>query len=80
MTALNHDYFRDRLAQPLDLTNPLHGARFQQTVYQFMGSVRRNDDPMITALLEQFCDIISQDKAWHIAQIVVPEFRESLSD
>ena len=66
----------------LDLTkyvfkNPLEAAKFQRTVEDFMGLLESSpSDRLIDQkLLDEFCSFVDGEQVWHLAQMVVPEFR-----
>lgn len=81
MSDLGTDFDMGRLRKrEYDLNNPLHAARFQRTVLDFMEIVKATaarsrvtkDD------LDRFCTFVDSEPCWHLAQTVVPEFRSAL--
>lgn len=69
-----------------DVHNPLDAARFQQNVMEFMDLVREttvgdfNDksNNENRRLVDEFCRFVNDKEVWHLAQMVIPEFRSSL--
>ena len=81
MSRSGIDFDMERLRkQAYDLNNPLHSARFQCTVINFMEIVK---SPATSSRLthddmNRFCDFVDDQPVWHLAQTVVPEFRYAL--
>ena len=72
--------FSDRLIKAeYDLNDPLDAARFQKTVFEFMKRVKdgRFRGPDREELMDMFCKFVDDRKVWHLAQMVVPEFRSA---
>lgn len=67
---------------PYNRNEPLHLARFQRTVGDFMVLLR--DDvltlPNDQKLLDEFCNFVNDSEVWHLAQTVTPEFRLAKED
>lgn len=65
-----------------DRNEPLHFARFQRTVEEFMVLLRNNDltYPKDRGLLDVFCKFVDNAEVWHLAQTVAPEFRSAKED
>ena len=69
-----------------DINNPLDAARFQHNVMEFMNLVRNTVIDELSdrsnnenrQLVDEFCGFIDDKEVWHLAQMVVPEFRLSL--
>ena len=61
---------------------PLHLARLQRIVEDFMTLVQANEViyPDDKGILDQFCTLVNNPKVWPLAQIVVPEFRSAKED
>lgn len=76
--------FRKRFAlkEFNNLNNPLHAAIYQDTVIEFMQFVRDNEFKGTTgqALMRDFLAYVNNEKVWHLAEMVVPEFRETLEE
>ena len=72
--------FSERLVKAnYDFNNPLEAARFQKTVFEFMKLVKDDSlgDPNGEELMDKFCKLVNDREVWHLAQMVVPEFRSS---
>lgn len=67
-----------------DINNPLDAARFQYNVMEFMDLVRHTVINKLSdtnrQLVEKFCKFVDDKEVWHLAQMVVPEFRLSLME
>ena len=63
-----------------DLNNPLHAARFQRIVLDFMKLVRAiaARSRVTEDNLNRFCTFVESEPVWHLAQTVIPEFRSAL--
>lgn len=63
-----------------DINNPLDAARFQHNVMEFMSLIRNSDrsNDINQQLVDEFCEFVDDKEVWHLAQMVVPEFRLSL--
>ena len=69
-----------------DVHNPLDAARFQHTVMEFMDLVRNTvigelsdgSKNEVRQLVDEFCRFVNDKEVWHLAQMVIPEFRSSL--
>ena len=73
----SHDFAKKLVKSNYDLNNPLDTAQFQQTVYKFMEPVRADSlgNPNGEELMDKFCKLVDDKQVWHLAQMVVPEFR-----
>lgn len=72
--------FSERLIKSrYDPNDPLKVAQFQETVFEFMKLVRDDNlgDPNGAKLMDKFCELVNDKKVWHLAQMVVPEFRST---
>ena len=72
-----------------DINNPLDAARFQHNVMEFMDLVRNTDvvgelsdrnNNINRQLVDGFCGFVDDKEVWHLAQMVIPEFRSSLME
>ena len=70
-----------------DINNPLDAARFQQNVIEFMDLVRSANISELSKsnnesrkLVDKFCKFVDDKDVWHLAQMVIPEFRSSLEE
>ena len=65
-----------------DQNEPLHLARFQRIVEEFVPLLRANDltYPDNQRLLDDFCTFIDDPEVWHLAQMLTPEFRLAKED
>ena len=73
----SQDFAKKLVKSNYDLNNPLDTARFQQVVSEFMKLVRADSlgDPNGEELIDKFCKLVDDKQVWHLAQMVVPEFR-----
>jgi hypothetical protein len=72
------DFDFDRLdPSRYQLDDPIHCLRLQNMMKDFLHIVRNNPGALANKLeeLNQFCSIISDDRAWCLAVVVVPELR-----
>ena len=72
--------FSERLMKSgYNLDDPLEAARFQKTVLEFMKNVRDDSlgGPSGKELMDKFCKLVDDREVWHLAQMVVPEFRSA---
>ena len=72
--------FYNLVRKNYDLFNPLKVARFQRTSLDFIKAVRDNvfQGAERVKLMNDFCTFVSSKHVWHLAQMVVPEFRSVL--
>lgn len=71
--------------EKLDLTyfnhvqSPQDVVRCQQTIMEFMDLVENNalQDAKGTRLMTDFCGLVNNEDVWHLAKMVVPQFRLS---
>ena len=64
-----------------DVHNPLDAACFQRTVMEFMDLIRNTvvgGNNNNRHLVDEFCRFVDDKEVWHLAQMVIPEFRSSL--
>ena len=61
---------------------PLHHARVQRAVEDFMILVKNNEVicPDDQGMLDQFCAFVDDPKVWPLAQMVEPVFRLAKED
>ena len=61
---------------------PLHLARLQRTVEDFMTLIKNNEVmyPDDQGILDRFCVLVNDARVWPLAQMVVPEFRSAKED
>lgn len=71
--------FYDLERRNYNLSDPLEGPRLQRVPLEFMEDVRNNvfQGPHGLELMDKFCTFISSKDVWHLAQMVVPEFRSA---
>ena len=76
--------FRERfsLKKFNNLNDPLDAGRYQHTVFEFMEHVRLNAfrGSKGEELMRDFCTYVNHEKVWHLAEMVVPEFRVTLTE
>ena len=79
MESYRHKF---KLISHNDLQEPLDAARFQNVVFKFMEDVRSNvwSTEEGEVLMNDFCDYVKYEEVWHLAQMIVPEFRLALEE
>ena len=75
---LFRELFRDKEFKNLNSADD--GMQFQGVVESFMVLVRANrfHNEAGFALMDSFCDYVGHEQVWHLAKMLVPEFRYGL--
>ncbi|KAL8730677.1 MAG: hypothetical protein Q9166_003869 [cf. Caloplaca sp. 2 TL-2023] len=68
--------------QGYNFDDPIEAARCQTNVYEFMQHVYKNSfkGPEGKTLVDKFCNLVRHKEVCHLAEMVVPEFRMSISE
>lgn len=82
MDALGVFHEKLQLGYYNGLCEPADAARCQESIRQFMTLIEDNTIQLRRdmQLLKDFCNLVDHDDVWHLAAMVIPQFRLSKAE